>query len=43
MTETPPIDLSADDHLIEPSDNSGEPGQPEENQDPNWVPEGSVQ
>lgn len=31
------------DHLIEPTDNSGEPGQPLENQDPNFIPEGSVQ
>lgn len=31
------------DHLIESSDNSGEEGMPVENQDPTWVPEGSVQ
>lgn len=37
------VDLTQDDDLIEPSDNSGEPGMPAENQDPAYVPDGSVQ
>lgn len=45
MTESQPeiVDLSDDDDKIAESDNSGEPGMPEENQDPNWIPEGSAE
>lgn len=44
MTEVTPAeaDATADDHLIEPSDNSGEPGMPEVDQDPTHLPEGTV-
>lgn len=49
MTTTPTpdsedaVDLTGDDNLIEPSDNSGEPGMPEEDQNPTAIPDGSVQ
>lgn len=33
-------DATEKDGLIEQTDNSGEPGQPEENQDPNYIPGG---